>query len=384
MVVKSISIDSKFSSDFSLRQSKYDFPVLTSQIELWWTANKIGKYPIKIFEISAPESGGVANETLFLAGYYVDDNNNEVANADLVLRLEGEEFLYPEADLALHYEMYNRLNDVGNVPVPKMLAFETDVSVLGTRFMLMQRVPGHPIPDRPNFNFGGWLHDMPSKARELVWHEAVATMAELHQVNPSGFLHLQKNRTASSGLSDCLDYWRRYAQWCKGNDVDLIRIAGDWLLSTLPKRPETHDCISWGDARLQNLMFEGTRCTALLDWDMVSLAGAEADLAWWTIADHKNTASRGMARLAGIGSPKDTMNLWESITGRKLMRMDWHLAFAAYRQALVSLRLMDLYSSSDLDTTRPRAPSIGMQWLSHFLEIPLGTEITLPFVGLDK
>ena len=91
-----------------------------------------------------------------------------------------------------------------------------------------------------------------------------------------------------------------------------------------------------------------------------------------------------MARLAGIGSPKDTMNLWESITGRKLMRMDWHLAFAAYRQALVSLRLMDLYSSSDLDTTRSRAPSIGMQWLSHFLEIPLGTEITLPFVGLDK
>ena len=119
---------------------------------------------------------------------------------------------------------------------------------------------------------------------------------------------------------------------------------------------------------MQNLMFEGTQCTALLDWDMVSLAGAEADLAWWTIADHKYTASRGVQRLAGIGSPGDTMRLWE----------------AAYRQALVSIQLSNLHSAAVGYVPKITEPSIGLQWLSQLLEVPLGADITLPFVGLEK
>ena len=162
VLIKDISIDLQLDPGFSLRRSQQDLATLGTRIELWWAAKRIGEHQIKVSDISAPDTGGVANETLFISAHYVDNNNTKGINIEFVLRLEGEEFLYPEADLALHYDMYDRIRSISDVPVPRIFAFETDISVLGTRFMLMQRVPGRPVPDRPNYNYGGWLHDMPA------------------------------------------------------------------------------------------------------------------------------------------------------------------------------------------------------------------------------
>ena len=212
-------------------------------------------------------------------------------------------------------------------------------------------------------------------------------MSKLHQVDVTKFSGLQSTKSGANGLVACFRYWRRYARWCDASEHSLIHAAKDWLGANLPSLGDIHECLSWGDARLQNLMFDKTRCTALLDWDMLSLAeagaGAEADLAWWTIADHMYTASRGMPRLPGIGSPQATIALWESLTGRKVRHMDWHLVFAAYRQALISIRLRRLAEQAGDVTVELLEPSVGLQWLACLLNFPLGQTITLPFVGLE-
>jgi aminoglycoside phosphotransferase (APT) family kinase protein len=264
-----------------------------------------------------------------------------------------------------------------------MLAFEDNLNILGTRFMLMRRIEGQPVPDRPNFNYAGWLHDMSADEQEAVWREAVTVMSSLHQVDVTKFSALQSKKSDANGLVSCFDFWCRYARWCKGSGHPLIRAAEQWLQARLPSQGDFHECLSWGDARMQNLMFDKTRCTALLDWDMVSLAGGEADLAWWAIADHKYTASRGMPRLAGIGSPQATIALWESLTGRKVEHMEWHLVFAAFRQALISIRLQRLVEQAGAASVEPMEPSVGLQWLAGLLDLPLGQAITLPFVGLE-
>jgi aminoglycoside phosphotransferase (APT) family kinase protein len=361
-----------------LRHSRRDHAQLRTQLDAWLAQRLPELGPLQVSAITTPGSSGVANETLLLETQHGDGRG-----PDLVLRLEGEEFLYPEADLALHYEMFERVGAIGTVPVPEMLAFEEDTTVLGTRFMLMRRVVGRSVPDRPNFNYAGWLHDLSKQEQQAVWHEAVLAMSQIHALNPKDFAGLLA-RSEGVGLTACFEYWRRFARWCGGDAVALIRAADDWLETNLP-RPETlHECISWGDARLQNLMFEGTRCTALLDWDMVSLAGAEADLAWWAIADHKYTASRGMPRLPGIKSPQATIALWESLTGRKAKHMEWHLVFAAFRQALISIRLSQLADQVNETRAEPPEPSVGLQWLACLLDLPLGQPVTLPFVGLDR
>ncbi|MDB5447849.1 MAG: hypothetical protein JWQ97_3166, partial [Phenylobacterium sp.] len=50
-------------------------------------------------------------------------------------------------------------------------------------------------------------------------------------------------------------------------------------------------------------------CAAVLDWDMVSLAGAECDLAWWTLMDQNYTAGRGIPRPA---APTCCATMWST------------------------------------------------------------------------
>jgi len=126
------------------------------------------------------------------------------------------------------------------------------------------------------------------------------------------------------------------------------------------------------------------RCVAILDWDMVSLAGPEADLAWWALADHKHTLTQGVPRLPGIGSPAETIRLWESLSSRRVRNMDWYLVFTSYRHALISYRLFRLNNGEDVSATDfMLVPGIGVQWLASLIEHPLPTRLTMPFSSLE-
>ena len=345
-----------------------------TRLEAWLASRLPSLGKLTISQLDVPSSGGVANETLLL-----ETMCNGRPGPGLVVRPEGEQWLYPEITLDLHREMYEGVRAAGTVPVPAILALESDTSLLGSRFLLMERVSGQAAPDRPNFNRAGWLHDLPTRARETVWRNSISAMAALHAIDTYRFPLLESTAAGKTGVQAGLDYWTRYANWCHRADHPLITAAIAWLGKHLPIQSSS---LSWGDARLQNLMFVGTHCTAVLDWDLVSLAGAESDLAWWALADHKHTASRGRTRLDGIGSPADTIQLWESISGRKALAMEWHLIFAAFRQALISFRLEQI--SATRQQSYSREPSIGLQWLACLLGLPLGQPMTLPFVGLDR
>ena len=115
-----------------------------------------------------------------------------------------------------------------------------------------------------------------------------------------------------------------------------------------------------------------------------SLAGPEADLAWWALADHKHTLTQGVPRLPGIGSPAQTIRLWESFSGRPVRNMDWYLVFAAYRQALISYRLFGLNNGEDAtEADFMMAPGVGVQWLASLIDHPLTTRLTMPFSSLE-
>ncbi|MAC37442.1 MAG: hypothetical protein CME47_08155 [Halieaceae bacterium] len=372
--------------NFPLRRPSLQKEDAQISIDRWFSSNPARFEDLRVQNLQAPKSSGVANETWLVETIRrTPINKIEAPGPRLVFRLAADDFLYPRSDLRLHYDLYDCLGSISDLPVPEMLAFEEDPSFLGCRFFVMTHVEGFAAPDRPNFNYDGWLADYSVGDREAVWREAVSVMSRLHAVDVSRLTPLKLDEFSSrGGVRDCLDYWIAYADWCGAAGINLISLATDWLEENLPLTIEQRAGISWGDARLQNLLFDGTRCSAILDWDMVSLAGAEADFAWWTVADHKYTASRGLPRLEGIGSPAETIALWESMSGRELKNFDWHLVFAAFRQALISQRLVALSGTNAAATQIPHEPSIGLQWLSCLLDIRVEFTVTLPFVGLDK
>jgi hypothetical protein len=136
-----------------------------------------------------------------------------------------------------------------------------------------------------------------------------------------------------------------------------------------------------------NMIFRDDRVVAVLDWDMVSLSGAESDLAWWTIMDFLYTDSAGVARLDGIGSPAATVSAWETAAGRPVRDLSFHLVFAAYRMAAILVRLADLLGEAGVLPPDLAAEMVtgnsGIQYLATMLDLDYDGPLTTPWPGLD-
>lgn len=360
-----------------LRSSARDHAALRPIIRQYLSAKIPEAGALEDVSINSPSSAGVANETLMVA--------TVIAGAPgprYVFRLQGDEHLYPRPDIGTHARIYRQIGQNSAVPVPRIHLIEDDPAILGSSFMVMEWVAGRVPPDAPNFHRSGWLKELPPSRQELIWRDCIAQMAKLHAMDITKFAFLNADK-ALPGLASALKYWNGYARWCGADDIPIFAAARAWLLGKLPA--DEAGGFSWGDARLPNTIIRDDRCAAILDWDMVSLAGAEADLAWWAIADHKHTLTQNVPRLPGIGSPAQTIRLWESLSGRPVRNMDWHLVFTAYRQALIAYRLFCLNNRAEGSVADfLETPGIGVQWLATMLDQPLPNRLTMAFSSLEK
>ena len=116
------------------------------------------------------------------------------------------------------------------------------------------------------------------------------------------------------------------------------------------------EVLVWGDARIGNMIFDGTKPAAVLDWEMVLLGSPEKDVGWAIFLDKppqrgaRRAAPRGLPQLRGharllrraLGPPRAQRALLPGLRGLPLR--DHH---AAHRAAVRALRA---------DEPRSRAP----------------------------
>lgn len=300
--------------------------------EAWIRRRVPGAEDAVILNAHAPTGAGVANETILVEAEQTVDGRRQPRG--YVIRVDTSEHLFMGMDLQVHYRMYETLNSEPAVPTPRVLGFEADRSLIGERFFVMERVEGRVPPDRPHYADTGWVTELTLPQREKMWRDIVTMMARMHALPREKFAFLERPDMGRTGLEQLLNHWLAYAKWCGGDRYDVVRRGGAWLADHLPGDIPTG--LSWGDARAQNVMFRDGEIVAVFDWDMVSLAGAETDLAWWI------TAQQGTRQLAGFGNGRQTVELWESLSGRSARHMDWHMAFMAFQLTVIMIRLPTL------------------------------------------
>ena len=62
------------------------------------------------------------------------------------------------------------------------------------------------------------------------------------------------------------------------------------------------------------------------------------DLGWWLFFDHQHSVGKGVARLDGLGTRQETIDLWEERVGRSTADVRWYEVFAGYCVAQLWLR----------------------------------------------
>jgi aminoglycoside phosphotransferase (APT) family kinase protein len=277
-----------------------------------------------------PDAGG-SSETYFLSPRI--SSGGLTREPQWVLRIEPSEYqIYQHAAVEPQYRVMQTLRRIGAAPVPRMLWYEADPVVLGAPFFIMEKVAGE-IPGAFTHS-QGLLPGLEVAARHALWLSAVEAMAQVHAADPLEFAFLGRPGLGPTGLDQEIVAWDEYARWTKAPIRPVQERAREWLGANLPAYRPTG--LAWGDARLGNMVFDGGRCVAILDWETVSLGGAETDLGWWIFFDWMMAEGLGVPRLEGIGDGDALLSAWARFAGREARDMVWHELFATWRYSLVS------------------------------------------------
>jgi aminoglycoside phosphotransferase (APT) family kinase protein len=295
----------------------------------------------------------VSEPTVLSGGY-----SGELLGADVTWRADGADHrqgfvvrIEPSSDYQIfldtnfdkQYRTLEVLNGIASVPIPTVLGFENDASVLGSRFYIMERVQGSPAPIGVP-----WIEAVKERGADemrRLWWNGLSAMAAMHRVDVAehGLEFLAQPERGSDALDEQWDYYREYYDWVRnGVSYAPIEEGFDWLAANKPTDAET--AILWGDARRGNALFDDAGvCTALLDFEMVALGPPEADLGWWLYTSELEMRQPLEPWCPGID---ETVAVYEDYLGRKIENINYYVVLASLKCATLMIKLQALRGGS--------------------------------------
>ena len=219
------------------------------------------------------------------------------------------------------------------VPVPAALGLCTDEAVNGAPFYVMGFVDGEVL-------------DTPEKGRRL--EPAVRAAASQHLINVLADLHAVD--IDDVGLGDLarrhgyierqLKRWT--TQWANSKTRELPAI--DEVAARLAARvpPEHEVVIAHGDYRFGNCLTDAAtgRIAAVLDWELCTLGDPLADVGYlavyWTDPGAPGRRHNDPSGAPGFPTYAELLEGYAARTGRDVSAIDFYVAFASWRLAVIS------------------------------------------------
>ena len=323
------------------KTSTRDYDLLRSQLEAWVAAKVPGA---EVSELIVPASNGMSSETV-LFDLTVP---GEPEPQQLVARIAPD----PSADPVFRlYDMERQFRTMQlvaehtDVPVPRVLWLETGTDAIGVPFFVMERIEGIVPPDVMPYTFGdNWFFDADPDDRLRLQRQAVEVVAKLHQLSADGPARfLAENAEGESHLRRHVEGQRTYYDWVASDGVrsPLIERGFEWLEDHWPT-DEGVGVLSWGDARIGNMMFRDFTPVAVLDWEMASIGPREIDLGWM-IYIHRffqdMVEDLGLPGLPDVLRREDVAGAYQALTGFEPRDLDFYTAYAALRHGIVMFRI---------------------------------------------
>jgi aminoglycoside phosphotransferase (APT) family kinase protein len=306
-----------------------------------WLARKLpaGSAP-EVTELTAPPTGQ-SSETLFFTVGWHDGGVRQARR--LVARVAPQQVdmpVFPSYQMEREFQVIRSVGELTGVPVPEAVWVEPDPAALGTPFYIMSRVDGD-VPDDITYNSDGWLFEAGREEQRRLQESTVSALAALHAApDPErNFAFLQYPQAGDTALRRHVAHaqaWYDHAV-SLGGRCPLIERGWSWLAENWPAS-SGEMVLSWGDARVNNVIYQDFRPAALLDWEMAGLGPREVDVAW-LVGGHQ--VFQDIAGLFGSPGMPDFMLLedvaaqYEAATGHRLRDIGFYLTYTAIQWAVV-------------------------------------------------
>ena len=160
-----------------------------------------------------------------------------------------------------------------DIPVPEMIIYCDDLTVIGVKFFIMREVNGETFfkPTLDNYNATG---------RSALFSAKIDLLVALAKLNPIA-LGLDGFGKTSGYIDRQLGTWTRQY---RASETETIP-GMEFLITKLPYCFESDPpgfCVIHGDFRLDNLLIQHqSHIAALLDWELSTLGPIFIDLSYW-------------------------------------------------------------------------------------------------------
>ncbi|MSO59980.1 MAG: phosphotransferase family protein [Ilumatobacteraceae bacterium] len=310
---------------------------IAHSLEAWFT-DKF-KHPCSISDVAIPIGTGMSSETILFTLHHKGLAEPMVAR----IRPSMDDWpVFPVYDLGAQVKAMQLVAARSSVPVPNIRFTEESEDLLGDPFFIMDRVDGNAPPDMMPYTFGGSVMDdfSPTELRELQ-RNSVNILAQLHAISLDGADTTFAAPNSDNPLQRLLEEQHNYYDWARSDiRYPTIEAAFDWLDANTPTNPGP-TVLSWGDARIGNILYDRTRPVTVLDWEMVNLAPAGIDVGWMSFMHRffQNLAvNYGMAGFPDFMLPADVLADYVAAGGFNIGDLHWYEVYGAMRFAAISIR----------------------------------------------
>ena len=303
------------------------------QLAAWIATQLPDATDVQISTMRPPSSGASNLTELFDLSYREGGEKHE----PLVLRtLANGPGLFPEYDLGLQAGVMRALSPTP-VPVPQVRWYETDLSVIGSPFIVMQRIDGAtPSDAAPGFHGHGLFAETAVPERPQLWWAALEAILQVQALDwralPLPRLVGMASSTRES-TAQHLALFRSYLSWAALPPVPIVEKGLAWLAAAAP--PNGPLVLTWGDARPGNIFYKNGEVVGLLDWELAAVGVPEADVAYliWS-AEHLAEVNH-TPRLTGLPEREETWARYVAISGQSEGRIQYGEIFALLRLSVM-------------------------------------------------
>ncbi len=234
-----------------------------ARIESWLRAQPRGGDALRVLD-ARMLAGGRSKQTILVGIDGARDLPRElIIRQDWAAAVTG-------TSVAMEFEILRRLFAAG-IRVPEPLMIEPNAAALGAPFIVVSRLPG---------TMEGNLFDPPAGAQPV--RELAEQIGRTHALPVEDFEHLSgmvERSFSTAQLRADLARFRAVIEKLGSPLPHLMRFALDWLDDTVARvrGPRT---LVHGDIGFHNNLCDGTRLSAVLDWEMAHIGNPALDLGY--------------------------------------------------------------------------------------------------------
>ena len=253
-----------------------------------------------------------------------------------------------ETDRAVEFAVLRSLEPTA-VPAPRARWLDVTGASLGRPSLVMRREPG--VCDY--FVVNG---DRPLAERIALAGQFCDLLAEIHRVDWRGLgMGTFLDDPGPCAAFAELDRWEATLRRDQLEPYPELELALGWLRSSAPRATTT--VLVHGDFKPGNVLLEGRRIVALLDWELAHLGDPMEDLGW--VTQPLRTREH---LIPGAWERRQLFDRYAAATGAPVdeASVAWWNVFACYKTAVMQVSGLRSFTEGRCDEPyRPTAPVLG-------------------------